>query len=185
MTLPAAVSLVFAMVVAPMNVAVAGFSLRSTAFHDQGMLPQLYSYSQYGCVGRNISPPLEWTPGPTGTKSYALTVFDPDARVGIGWWHWVAFDIPATTDELAVNAGVGSGANLPKGAVQGRNDFQTVGWGGPCPPPGSPHHYIFTLYALDVDRLDGVSELTAGPTLLKVMKGHVLGQARLTGRFSR
>jgi Raf kinase inhibitor-like YbhB/YbcL family protein len=171
--------------VASAQVAAMSFSVKSPAFQNQGVIPQAYSYSGFGCTGRNVSPPIEWTPGPAGTKSYALTVFDPDARQGVGWWHWVVFDIPPTVTELAGNAGAGSGAYLPKGAVQGRNDFQAVGWGGPCPPPGPAHHYVFTVYALDVAHVYGTSELTSGLSLVAAIKGHVLAQARLVGRFSR
>lgn len=174
------------LVAALVQLASVSFSLTSSAFANNTTIPHLYSYTGYGCTGHNVSPPLAWTAGPKNTKSYALTVFDPDARAGVGWWHWVAFDIPATVTRLPAGAGAGSDDLIPKGSIQGRNDFQIVGWGGPCPPPGSaPHHYVFTLYALDVDQLYGVSPLTSGPTLLKAMQGHVLAKATLIGRFGR
>jgi Raf kinase inhibitor-like YbhB/YbcL family protein len=176
---------VFIAVSASVQVAMSSLSLTSSAFKNNERIPVEYSYSEYGCVGHNLSPPLEWTPGPDGTKSYALTVFDPDARPA-GWWHWVVFDIPADVHALAAGAGSGGNVALPKGTLQGRNDFQTVGYGGPCPPPGQDaHHYIFTIYALDVERLPGVSSLTSGPTLLKVIQGHILAKATLVGRFGR
>jgi Raf kinase inhibitor-like YbhB/YbcL family protein len=158
------------------------FSLTSSAFVKDGMIPKTFSYS--GCAGQNVSPPLAWTPGPAKTKSYALTVFDPDARHGAGFWHWVAFNIPADVDKLEQDAGAGSGAYMPKGAVQGHNDFQNVGWSGPCPPPGSLHHYVFTLYALDVESLPG-TELWDAPQLVKAMQGHVLAKTTLVARFGR
>jgi len=161
-----------------------GFVLGSPAFASGGTIPHQYSYSGHGCDGRNTSPELVWSAAPEGTVSFALTVFDPDARGGVGWWHWVAFDIPAQVTRLQTNAGSGSGDLMPEGAVQGRNDFQTIGYGGPCPPPGSPHHYHFTLYALD-ERLAGLSPLTSGPTLVKAMRGHVLAKAELMGLFAR
>lgn len=167
------------------QVATSPFTLTSSAFVKDAPIPHAFSYSGSGCLGQNVSPPLAWTAGPANTKSYALTVFDPDARNGVGWWHWVVFNIPPGVTKLAQGAGSGSGAYLPKGAVQGRNDFQNVGWSGPCPPPGPPHHYVFTLYALDMDSVPGTSELTAGPTLVKLIQGHVLAKATLVGRFAR
>jgi Raf kinase inhibitor-like YbhB/YbcL family protein len=160
------------------------FSLKSSAFANGSSIPAQYSYSGYGCAGRNTSPALAWSGAPDATQSFALTVFDPDAHGG-GFWHWVVFDIPSTVTELPGNAGAGSGSLMPQGAVQGRNDFQTVGYGGPCPPAGGGvHHYHFTLYALD-EHLDGLSPLTAGPTLVTAMRGHVLGKAELVGTFQR
>ncbi|HXW50574.1 MAG TPA: YbhB/YbcL family Raf kinase inhibitor-like protein [Candidatus Acidoferrales bacterium] len=165
--------------------AAASFSLTSSAFANGGAIPHIYIYSGASCDGQNASPPLAWTPGPDQTKSYALTVFDPDARNGVGWWHWVMFDIPPDVTKLPKGAGNGSGAYLPQGAIQGRNDFQNVGWSGPCPPPGPAHHYVFTLYALDMSSVPGTSELTAGPTLLRAIAGHVLAKTTLVGRYGR
>lgn len=164
----------------------ASFVLSSSAFKAGGTIPHQFSYNGYGCDGRNSSPQLTWKGAPSETKSFALTVFDPDARSGQGWWHWVVFNLPAATTGLPAGAGAGSGDLMPRGSVQGRSDFQTVGYGGPCPPPGeAPHHYVFTVYALDVDHLDGVSPLTSGPFLLKTIRGHVLAKTELLGRFSR
>jgi Raf kinase inhibitor-like YbhB/YbcL family protein len=161
------------------------FTVTSSAFRAGEPIPHVYSYSGYGCDGRNTSPEVAWDGAPPGTKVFALTMFDPDARSGQGWWHWIVFNIPATATKLQTNAGSGSGDLMPAGAVQGRNDFQTLGYGGPCPPAGSPpHHYHFTLYALD-QQLDGLSPLTSGPTLLKAIRGHVLAKTELIGLFSR
>ncbi len=166
--------------------AVADFTLHSSAFKPGATIPHAFSFNGFGCTGSNISPELMWSGAPDGTRSFALTVFDPDARSGQGWWHWVVFDLPSSTLRLAQNAGTGTGALMPKGATQGRNDFQTVGYGGPCPPSGDePHHYVFTLYALDVDHLEAVSPLTSGPTLLNVMRQHILAKTELVGRFGR
>jgi Raf kinase inhibitor-like YbhB/YbcL family protein len=115
---------------------------------------------------------------PVGTKSFALIVDDPDAPAGT-WVHWVLFNLPAGTHELA--QGVEKKEQLENGALQGRNDFPKIGWNGPCPPPGKPHRYFFKLYALDT-----VLDLKAGASKADVeraMKGHVLGQGELMGKF--
>ena len=163
----------------------AAFTLTSPAFKNGGTIPHRYTYSGYGCTGRNTSPELDWSGAPAETKTFALTVFDSDARNGQGWWHWVAFNIPSNVTKLQSGAGSGSDALLPAGAVQGRNDFETVGYGGPCPPPGNPpHHYHFTLYALD-EHVDGLSPLASGPLLVKTIREHVLAKTELVGLFGR
>src|SRR3954465_14424129 len=107
-----------------------------------------------GAGGQNVSPQLSWSGAPAGTKSFALTLYDPDAPTGSGWWHWVVYDIPATATELPQGAGSGK-APLPAGTVQGKTDFGAAGYGGAGPPPGDkPHRYVFTVYALKVDKLD-------------------------------
>lgn len=114
-----------------------------------------------GCGGKNISPELHWSNAPTETKSFALTVYDPDAPTGSGWWHWVAYNIPATTASFGRGAGSGP-ADLPAGTVQGRTDYGTAGYGGPCPPVGDkPHRYIFTIYALKIDKIDVPTDASA------------------------
>jgi len=139
----------------------------------------------FGCTGQNISPALSWSGAPSGTKSFALTVYDPDAPTGSGWWHWVVFNIPANATGLPKNAGDVKSNLAPAGSVQSRTDFGTPGWGGPCPPKGDkPHRYIFTIYALDVDHLD------AGPDASAAFIGfnlhfHTLARARLVGDYGR
>ena len=144
-------------------------TLKSEAFKDGAAIPQVYS-----CDGKGISPQLSWSGAPANTKSFALTVFDPDARGGAGFWHWVLYDVPAEVTSLAVGVqhlGTG-GANS-----KGENAFA-----GPCPPPGdTPHHYIFTLYALDFVPKGDLD----GPQLDDAMKDHVLAKAVLVGRFGR
>jgi Raf kinase inhibitor-like YbhB/YbcL family protein len=108
-----------------------------------------------GCGGGNHSPALRWSGAPPHTLGYALTVYDPDAPSGSGWWHWQAYDLAASVQQLARHAGAASGKNLPVGAHQGLNDYSQAGYGGPCPPPGDPpHRYVFTLFALKVSRLE-------------------------------
>ena len=115
-----------------------------------------------------MSPALAWKNPPAGTKGYAVTVYDPDAPTGSGWWHWVVYNIPATVTSLPVGAGDRGGAKLPAGALQGRTDFGTAGWGGPCPPKGDkPHRYVFTVHALKTDKLDVPADATAASCRLR------------------
>lgn len=108
----------------------------------------------FGCQGQNISPALHWTGAPTGTKSFAITVYDPDAPTGSGWWHWVVFNLPANSTGVEKNAGDLQRALLPTGSIQSRTDFGKPGYGGPCPPTGDKaHRYEFAVHALKVDKL--------------------------------
>ncbi len=163
----------------------AELTLYSTAFSNHGSIPQQYSYDAGGCTGKNVSPPLSWRGAPANTRSYALTMFDPDARRGQGWWHWVVFNIPASAHGLPVNAGAGDGTS--SGSLQnGWTDFQHAGYGGPCPPVGDPpHHYVLALYALDVTKLKGADDKTTGPALVGLLAGHILAKTTLIGRFGR
>jgi Raf kinase inhibitor-like YbhB/YbcL family protein len=139
----------------------------------------------FTCTGKDISPALEWKGAPKGTKSFALTVYDPNAPTGSGWWHWVVFNIPATTTGLPKNAGDPKANLMPAGAVQGRTDFGGNGYGGPCPPKGDkPHHYIFTLYALDVDHLDADANSSAAYVGYNI-HFHTLAKAHFVGRYGR
>ena len=111
-------------------------------------------FKGFGCTGGNVSAGLSWSGAPEGTKSFAVTDYDPDAPTGSGWWHWVVFNLPASTTSLPEDAGDPAKKLLPEGAIQSRTDFGAPGYGGPCPPPGDkPHHYHITVFALDVDKL--------------------------------
>ncbi len=112
------------------------FELSSTDVHEGKMIPMANVYSGMGCMGQNMSPELSWKGAPEGTKSYAVTMYDPDAPTGSGWWHWVVYNIPASTTSLPAGAGDASKNLLPTGATQGNTDFGTPGYGGPCPPAG-------------------------------------------------
>jgi len=150
-------------------------NLTSTSFKDGSQIP-----AKFTCSGANISPQLAWSAPPAATASLALTVADPDAPRGT-WVHWVLYNLPAGT--RALPEGLPALGQLPDGALQGRNDFGEIGYGGPCPPPGSPHHYVFTLYALDAKL-----NLPEGATRAQVeaaMQGHVLASGRLVGLFQR
>lgn len=142
-------------------------------------------YKGFGCEGGNLSPALIWTDVPPETKSFAVTAYDPDAPTGSGWWHWVVYNIPAETTELKTGAGSGDGSQLPPGAVQGRTDFGTSGYGGPCPPKGhGTHHYHFTVHALKVEKLDVSPDATAA-LVGYMINANRLAKATLTGLYSR
>ena len=149
--------------------------IASTAFSAGETIPKKFT-----CDGPDVSPKLNWNEPPAKTQSFALTMDDPDAPMGT-WVHWVLFDLPAETRELV--EGVAKQDQLANGARHGRNDFGKIGYGGPCPPPGNPHRYFFKLYALDAKL-----NLKAGATKTEVeraMKGHILAQAELVGRYGR
>ena len=150
-------------------------SVSSVAFQEGETIP-----IQYTCEGQDISPPLGWSELPKETQSLALVMDDPDAPGGV-FTHWVLFNVPADSHELPGTIPVH--AELPSGALQGKNDFGRIGYGGPCPPSGRPHRYQFTLYALDqpLDLTAGVSKRQ----LLGAMQGHILAQGRLTGIYQR
>ena len=126
-----------------------GMTLSSQDLHAGGALANAQLLDRYGCTGANASPELEWTGAPPDTKSFAILAFDPDAPTESGWWHWVVFDIPASATRVPANAS--RDRTLPAGAIEGRNDFGTTGYGGGCPPAGGgDHRYRFTVYALRV-----------------------------------
>ena len=130
------------------------FHLTSSDIKADGTVPMTHVFSGNGCTGQNLSPALEWHNPPPGTRSFAVTCYDPDAPTGSGWWHWMVFDIPAGTNGLPRGAG-SAGGGMPAGAIQARNDYGEAAYGGPCPPPGDkPHRYIFTVYALKPGRLE-------------------------------
>tara|TARA_R110002126_G_scaffold43572_8_gene125076 strand:- start:326 stop:874 length:549 start_codon:yes stop_codon:yes gene_type:complete len=119
-----------------------------------GQATKLEEFNGFGCSGENSSPQLSWSNAPEGTKSFAITMYDPDAPTGSGFWHWVVFDIPANVSELIKNAGNVSLNLAPKGAIQSTTDYGIKGFGGPCPPEGHGYHeYIITVFALKTDKL--------------------------------
>lgn len=149
-------------------------NLTSSAFTEGTMIPRKYT-----CDAEDTSPDLKWSGVPKGTQSLALICDDPDAPVGT-WVHWVLFNIPA--DVTALPAGIPAEATLENGARQGKNDFRKLGYGGPC-PPGGTHRYYFKLYALDT-RLDLASG-SSKAQLLAAMKGHILAEGQLMGKYQR
>ena len=138
------------------------FTLSSPDIAADSTIDRKFEFDGFGCSGDNKSPTLKWSGAPAGTKSFAITLYDPDAPTGSGFWHWFVVNIPGDVTELAANAGAIGGANLPKGAKHIRIDYGIHGFGGPCPPEGDPpHRYIFTVHALKVDRLDIPDDATA------------------------
>ena len=170
----------------------AGFALPAAAFRldspeikGNGIIDKKFEANVFGCGGENKSPSLNWNRPPKDTKSFAVTVYDPDAPTGSGWWHWSVINIPATVMELKADAGNASNANLPAGARQVRNDYGVAAWGGLCPPPGDhPHRYVFTVYALKTDKLDIPADATAALAGFMI-NANALGKASFSARYGR
>jgi Raf kinase inhibitor-like YbhB/YbcL family protein len=158
-------------------------TLTSPDIKPGGKIADEQVFNGWGCTGKNVSPALSWSGAPKGTKSFAVSMYDPDAPTGSGFWHWWVANLPPATTGLPKGAGGGTG--LPAGALQARNDYSQVGYGGPCPPPGKPHRYQITVYALDVDKLPD-----AGPDASPAVFGfdahaHTVAKATLTGLYGR
>ena len=165
------------------GVVAADLGVTSAQFGDGDYLANEQVFAGFGCKGDNVSPALSWSGVPAGTRSIAVTVYDPDAPTGSGWWHWVVANLPASTRALA--KGAGSGDGLPAGAVQVRTDFGKPGYGGPCPPAGDhPHRYLFTVHALDVDKLD-VSAESSPARVGFYLHFHTLAKGTLMGLYKR
>jgi Raf kinase inhibitor-like YbhB/YbcL family protein len=128
--------------------------LSSADIADGEMLSSAQVANIMGYDGSNFSPQLSWSGFPEGTKSFAITVHDPDAPTGSGFWHWLAVNIPVGVTSLPTGAGSADSTTLPSGVLQIRNDAGTWGYVGSAPPPGEPHRYVHTVHAVDVDHLD-------------------------------
>jgi len=157
------------------------FRLFSEDFKDGDTLPEAQVFNGMGHRGGNISPQLAWADEPAGTRSFVVTLYDPDAPTGSGWWHWVVANVPASCSALPRGCGSGQGG-LPRGAVQTRTDFGSSGYGGAAPPPGGPHRYIFAVHALKVDQID-VNENSSGAMVGFLVHMHSLDNASLTARY--
>ena len=160
------------------------FTLTSPDITNGQRIDAAQVYNRFGCAGGNVSPALSWSNPPAGTKSFALLVHDPDAPTGNGWWHWVVYDIPPEVTSLPAGAGDPAKGLMPPGAEQGKSDFGTPGYGGPCPPPGKPHHYYFRLYALKVPKLEIPADATAAAIDVNVNRNS-LGKAEIMGLYGR
>lgn len=157
-------------------IAAAAFVLASAAFKPDAPMPRAAAYDKAGCGGSNISPELHWRGAPRGTRSYALILHDPDAPVPGGFDHWVLYNIPAGTHSLPSNARL-------RADQLGTTSWNEAHYGGPCPPPGPAHHYVFTLYALDIARVAG-EHLTA-QQLQTAIAHHTLARASVTAIYAR
>jgi Raf kinase inhibitor-like YbhB/YbcL family protein len=162
----------------------AAFTLASLDMTDGTKISEAQVFNSFGCSGRNISPALAWSNVPAGTKSFALLVHDPDAPTGSGWWHWIVYNIAGDVTSLPADAGDPKKSLMPALTVQGRNDYGARGYGGPCPPPGKPHHYYFRLYALKVPKLDVPDDATAALVGANV-NANSLGMAQILGLYGR
>lgn len=161
------------------------FVLQSPDFREGAMLPLANVHSAMGAGGSNVSPALQWSGAPAGTKSFVLMMHDPDAPTGSGFWHWVVYDIPASATSLPAGAGAAGGQGLPPGAIAGRTDFGTHEYGGAAPPPGhGMHRYEFRLFAVGVEKLDVPADASPAYIGFNVFLNK-LGEAKLTGVYAR
>lgn len=162
-----------------------GFQLKSPDIQAGKPMNKSLEFTGFGCDGDNTSPQLSWSGAPEGTKSFAVTVYDPDAPTGSGWWHWVIIDIPANVHELAKDAGDLENGKPPKGSRQIRTDYGSLGFGGACPPKGDEaHHYHFKAFALDVEKL----QLPENPTAALVgynLNAHALATSEIITTYQR
>src|SRR5512143_1779529 len=159
------------------------FTLKSDQIGGQLTIEQVYN--GFGCTGKNISPELKWVNAPKTAKSFAVTAYDPDAPTGSGWWHWVIFNIPADVNELRTGAGDPQKKTAPAGSVQSMTDYGKPGFGGACPPVGEkPHRYIFTVFALDVPKLD-LDEHAGAAYVGFNLNGHAVAKASMVSYYGR
>lgn len=159
------------------------FTLRSKTLSGQATITQ--EFNGFGCVGKNESPQLSWSNAPKGTQSFAVTMYDPDAPTGSGWWHWLVFDLPANTRELPANAGNIALKLSPTGSVQSVTDYGKPGYGGPCPPKGhGDHRYIITVYALKVKKL-GLDAKTTPAIVGYYLNNNALAKASIIAYYKR
>ena len=162
------------------------FVLSSPDARLAARVPEEYTANVFGCTGGSASPALQWRGAPAGTKSFVVTLFDPDERSsGSGWWHWVVYDLPANVNSLPKGAGADHSSVLPAGTQQGRTDLGKDAYHGPCPGKGEPvHHYTFTVYALSVAKLDVPPE-ASGAMVTSTAKESLLGKAVFIARYGR
>jgi Raf kinase inhibitor-like YbhB/YbcL family protein len=161
------------------------FTVTSPEFKDQGPLQRVHEFDGYDGTGQNRSPALQWQGAPEGTRSFALTLYDPDAPTGSGFWHWVLFDIDPSVTQLAAGLGSTDATDLGASGTQVANDYGAAGYGGPCPPKGlPPHRYIFTVHALGVPKLELPAKVP-NAVVRFIIHQNTLGTATLTGLYGR
>lgn len=158
------------------------FNLDSATVSEGEKLTNFHVFQGFGCEGENQSPQLSWSGAPAGTKSFAITVYDPDAPTGSGWWHWNVVNLPADINSIAQNASINN--NLPGEALEIRNDYSTIGFGGACPPPGEVHRYVFTVYALGIEQLE-LPENPSNALVGFMIRANMLDSASITAVYHR
>ncbi|MGL1885757.1 MAG: YbhB/YbcL family Raf kinase inhibitor-like protein [Reichenbachiella sp.] len=159
------------------------FTLKSNSLGGEATINE--EFNGFGCTGNNQSPQLSWDNAPAGTKSFAITMYDSDAPTGSGWWHWVVFDIPSNTNELAAGTGDVTLNLSPEGTIQSITDYGANGYGGPCPPEGHGlHQYIITVYALKTDKL-GLDENTNPAVVGYYLWNNTLAKASIVSYYQR
>ena len=149
----------------------------------RGQLTKVQEFNGFGCTGQNVSPELHWSHAPKGTKSFAITVYDPDAPTGSGWWHWLVINIDAKAQSVVADA---SGKHtLPKGALETMTDYGTAAFGGACPPEGDKaHRYVFTVHALDVEKLD-LNAKSDSASVGYMINAHTIQKASMISYYQR
>jgi Raf kinase inhibitor-like YbhB/YbcL family protein len=157
------------------------FTLSSADIKPSSTLGEQHVLNGFGCTGNNQSPQISWENAPKGTKSFALTAYDPDAPTGSGWWHWVVYDI--NKELKSIPRGVGS-QEQSENFKFGRNDFGQYTYGGACPPEGQEHRYQFTVYALDIETLPIDKNVTAA-MIGFFIKSHTLAEAKIEVMYKR
>jgi Raf kinase inhibitor-like YbhB/YbcL family protein len=160
-------------------------SLSSNDITQGEFMPIAQEYNGFGCAGGDLSPHLHWSGAPEGTKSFAVTVYDPDAPTGSGWWHWQIVNIPATVSELEMGAGSELNDVAPQGSIQIKNDFGQYGFGGACPPQGhGVHHYQFTVHALSVEQI-ALPEDASGALTGYMINANTIESATIEALYQR
>jgi Raf kinase inhibitor-like YbhB/YbcL family protein len=179
------IAIIFIVSFTATNVNAGTFTLSSPTIKPDSFLSKEQVLDGFGCSGKNQSPALKWENTPEGTKSFAITVYDPDAPTGSGWWHWIVYNIPEHVKQLPAGAGKPTSNYLPPGTVQGRNDFGAHAFGGVCPPQGdAPHRYVFTVHALKIEKIDLPSDASAA-LIGFMINSNSLGKASITAKYSR
>ncbi|RVU17115.1 YbhB/YbcL family Raf kinase inhibitor-like protein [Methylobacterium oryzihabitans] len=158
------------------------FRLSSASMSEGVPLSSSQVFDGFGCKGGNVSPQLSWSGAPKGTRSFAITLYDPDAPTGSGWWHWTVVNIPASA--TALESGASGGRALPTGAVETTNDYGTAGFGGACPPPGAMHRYVVTVHALATERLT-LPEKASNALVGFMIGANTIAKAQLTAVYTR
>lgn len=158
------------------------FTLKSTDISEGQKLSSAHVFQGFGCEGGDMSPQLSWSGAPEGTKSFAITAYDPDAPTGSGWWHWNVINIPAGVQSIEKNSS--RTPNMPKPAIELKNDYGTVGFGGACPPPGEVHRYEFKVHALGTDKLE-IPAASSNALAGYMINANSLETAKITATYTR